>query len=92
MTVTSRLVASTATVANTYGLVPQTVVALPPSDLDLAEDEMRVYLGGVLTTRHFDPTFETDGPVTTVPASVILVTESGARLVTESGASIALEG
>ena len=35
-----------------------TVVALPPSDLDPAEDEMRVYRNGVLIIREYDPDLE----------------------------------
>jgi hypothetical protein len=36
----------------------RTVVALPPSDLDPADDEMRVYVNGVLVIREYDPELE----------------------------------
>lgn len=39
-----------------YGLAAQTVVALPPSSLDPAAGQMRVYIGGVLVIREYDPT------------------------------------
>jgi hypothetical protein len=58
MTVAAALVAQTATVANAYGIAPQTVVALPPSDLDPAADEMRLRINGVEYTRQYDAVME----------------------------------
>ncbi len=54
---TARLVADTATVPNAHGVAPQTVVALPPSDLDDLGD-IRVMVNGVEHTRRYDPTME----------------------------------
>ena len=50
---TRTLEADLATIPGVAGA--RTVVALPPSDLDPAEDEMRVYAGGILVIREYDP-------------------------------------
>ncbi len=55
---TLALEADVTTVANAHGVSPQTVVALPPSDLDLAEDQMRVRINGVEIIREYDPDLE----------------------------------
>jgi hypothetical protein len=55
---TAALQADLQIVANSWGLVPQTVVALPPSDGDPAAGQMRVYVNGVLVIRNYDETME----------------------------------
>lgn len=55
---TAALVADVTTVANAHGVAPQTVVALPPSDLDPAPDLMRRRINGVEYTIAYDPTME----------------------------------
>lgn len=54
---TRRLEADLATIPGAL-VGARTVVALPPSDLDPAEDEMRVYAGGLLVIREYDPELE----------------------------------
>lgn len=53
---TAALEADLATIPGVAGA--RTVVALPPSDLDPADDEMRVYAGSVLVIREYDPVLE----------------------------------
>lgn len=56
MTVSVAQTSELVTLPGAYGLTPQTVVALPPSTLDPGSGQMRVYIGGVLVIRAFDPT------------------------------------
>ncbi len=53
-----RLVADVTTVPNAHGVAPQTVVALPPSDLDPAPGKMRRVINGVEYVVDYDPTME----------------------------------
>lgn len=52
--VESRLEVATATTPTLY-VVPVTAVGIPPSDVDLAWDKMRVMIGGVEISRDYDP-------------------------------------
>ena len=58
MTIARSLEADLATVSDAVNIGPRTVVALPPSDLDPAADEMRVYVSGQLVIREYDPELE----------------------------------
>ena len=51
---TAALVVETATVPNAHGVASQTVVALPPSDLDEV-GEMRVMIDGHEVVEQYDP-------------------------------------
>lgn len=61
---TATLEASLRTISDSVGIAPRTVIALPPSDLDPAEDEMRVRVGvtetfaGAEIIREYDPELE----------------------------------
>jgi len=57
MTVTPTFEVRPRTVSNGTGPTSQTVVAIPPSDLDAA-GKMRVAVNGILTTRDYDETME----------------------------------
>lgn len=58
MTRTATIVADLRTIPVAVNIASRTVVALPPSDLDPAADEMRVYVRGQLIIREYDPEME----------------------------------
>ena len=58
MTITTRLVAELHTIPDVTGIAARTIVALPPSDLDPAEDEMRLRMGDIEVIREYDPELE----------------------------------
>ena len=58
MTVSVSLQADLATIPDVVGITARTVVTLPPSDLDPHADKMRVYVGGSLIERDYDPALE----------------------------------
>lgn len=84
MTVSATLQATIATSPNAY-VAAQTVVAIPPSDLDSA-DQMRGYVGGILTLRDYDP-----GVAVVTGAPIAFVTEDGEDLLTETDEPITTE-
>ena len=56
--ITSRLEVRLQTIPNLPYVAARTVVALPPSDLDPATDEMRLRMGDVEVIREYDPELE----------------------------------
>ena len=55
---TVTLEADLATVSDAVNIGARTVVALPPSDLDPAADEMRCFASGLPFIREYDPELE----------------------------------
>ncbi len=78
--------ADLAIIPNLTGVSGRTVVALPPSDADPLWNEMRVFVGGVLVSRAFDP-----GEVIVTGAPLMVLTEGGEDLLTEAGDNLTTE-